>query len=64
MPILTLEGPIIPDYSVKKRLVAKLTDVLCEELPHIRREAFVVIIHENPAENIGSGGECLSERMR
>jgi 4-oxalocrotonate tautomerase family enzyme len=64
MPILTLEGPIITDYSVKKKLVVKLTDVLCEALPHIHREAFVVIIHENPAENIGSGGECISEKMR
>jgi 4-oxalocrotonate tautomerase len=64
MPILTLEGPIIKDYEVKKKLVARLTDALCETLPHIRREAFVVIIHENPAENIGSGGECISEKMR
>jgi len=64
MPILTLEGPIITDYSIKQKLVAKLTDVLCEMLPHIRREAFVVIIHENPAENIGSGGECISERVK
>jgi 4-oxalocrotonate tautomerase len=64
MPILTLEGPIIPDYEVKKKLVAKLTDALCESFPHIHREAFVVIIHENPAENIGSGGECISERMK
>lgn len=59
-----MEGPIITDYSIKQKLVAKLTDVLCEMLPHIRREAFVVIIHENPAENIGSGGECISERVK
>lgn len=61
MPMIIVEGPPI-EAEQKRELTRRLTDVL-NEVTRIRREAFVVIFHENPAENVGTGGELLADRL-
>jgi len=64
MPVIIVEGGKITDPDKKRQLIAKLTDAACEAYGTIPKQAFVVIIKENDAENIGSGGECLADRMK
>ena len=64
MPVITVEGGKINDPEKKRKLITKLTDAACEAYGTIPKQAFIVIIKENDAENIGSGGECLADRMK
>jgi len=64
MPVIIVEGGKIDDPEKKRKLISKLTDAACEAYGTIPKQAFVVIIKENSAENIGSGGECLADRMK
>lgn len=61
MPIITLEGPAIADLEKRRRLVRELTDaaVSAYGLP---AEKIVVILHENNREQVGVGGQLLSDR--
>ena len=60
MPIITIEGgKLEPD--TKRKLVAELTEVASRNMG-IPAPAFVVIMHENPPDNVGVGGELLSDR--
>jgi len=59
MPIITLG--ISPQSSeTKERLMARLT-AAAAEVTGIPAEKFIVIIDENPKENIGVGGVPLSK---
>ncbi len=60
MPIITLEGPKL-SKDKKEEIVKGFTDVAGSVMPYIPREAFVVILKENAEENVGVGGELLSE---
>ena len=58
MPIVTINGPSIKDLEIKRRLVKEITEAL-EKAYKIPRDAYIVIIKENIAENVGIGGELL-----
>ncbi|GAB6138688.1 4-oxalocrotonate tautomerase DmpI [Halanaerobaculum tunisiense] len=60
MPIIDFNGPELSKEQ-KQELVKKFTEAASEvvELPE---EAFIVEINEIPLENVGVGGELLSER--
>ncbi|AGB40339.1 4-oxalocrotonate tautomerase family enzyme [Halobacteroides halobius DSM 5150] len=60
MPIINLNGPKL-STAKKKELVKRFTEVASEviELPE---EAIIVEINEMPPENVGVGGELLSEK--
>ena len=45
----------------KRRVVQRVTEVLCEEL-HAKPEAVVVTLVEVPRENYARGGVLLSDR--
>lgn len=60
MPIVTIEGPPL-DVERKRELVGDITDAL-ERVYGLPREVFVVIIRENPGENVGVGGSLLCDR--
>ena len=60
MPIITLEGPKL-DKDKKKEIIKGFTDVASKVMPYIPREAFVVLLKENSQENVGVGGEILSD---
>ncbi|RLE09976.1 4-oxalocrotonate tautomerase [Candidatus Aerophobetes bacterium] len=60
MPTIMVEGPKI-DVEKKRQLVKKLTEAAVEVygIEHI-----IVIIRENPPENVGISGELLADRKR
>jgi len=60
MPNITIEGPPIKDLDVKRRLVKGLTEVAVEAYG-LSAEKIRVVIKENPPENVGRGGQLLSD---
>jgi 4-oxalocrotonate tautomerase len=61
VPTITVEGPPVP--TEKKRLLVKgLTEVATAAYEDVPADAFVVLIRENEAENVGVGGELLCDR--
>ena len=60
MPIITLEGPRL-DKDKKEELVKGFTYVASKAMPQFPKRAFIVIIKENPDENIGVSGVLLSD---
>lgn len=61
MPSVTIEGPRIEDAGVKRVLVKEVTDAL-EKAYRLPRQVYVVLIKENPPENVGVGGELIIDR--
>ena len=59
MPVIIFEGGTM-DQGKKKELICELTDAAVK-VTGIRPQAFIICIHENPTDNIGVGGECLTE---
>jgi 4-oxalocrotonate tautomerase len=62
MPVITFDGGKL-SKDQKTELVREFTEI-SHKVTGIRKEAFVIIIHENDMENIGSGGELLSEKLK
>ena len=60
MPTIIIEGPPIP-FDKKRKLVSSLTRAVSDiyEWPYDR---LIVIIHENPDENVARGGILLSDK--
>jgi len=58
MPLVVIEGPKI-EVGQKRELVKKVTEVVSEvyDIKNI-----VVIVHENPPENVGVDGELVADR--
>ena len=63
MPIATIEGPRIEDVDTKRVLVEEVTGAL-EKAYQLPRSAYVVLIKENPPENIGVGGGLILDRKK
>jgi len=61
MPVITVDGPTIEDVDIKRRLVREITDA-AERAYGLPRQAYVVILRENPEENVGVGGTLLCDR--
>ncbi|MFW9895309.1 MAG: 4-oxalocrotonate tautomerase DmpI [Candidatus Thorarchaeota archaeon] len=61
MPNVIIDGPRIKDLDVKRNLVKEITDAM-EKAYGISRNAYVVIIKENLAENVGVGGKLIVDR--
>lgn len=61
MPTATVGGPIIRDLDKKRALAAEITDAM-EKAYGFPREVFVVVIKENPAENVSVGGTMVCDR--
>ena len=62
MPSITVGVPK-RDIDTKRKLVARLTDLVAE-IYGVPKEAITVVIEENPPENIGVGGVLLVDRQR
>ncbi len=62
MPVITLE--ISSLEKEKKRELIKGFTKTASQITGIPERAFIVTIHENPGDNIGVGGELLSEREK
>jgi len=63
MPSVIIEGPNIDDIEVKRLLVKEVTDAL-EKAYKLPREVYVVLIKENPPENVGVGGKLILDRKK
>jgi 4-oxalocrotonate tautomerase len=63
MPNINIDGPIIKDIEKKKLLVKEMTDAAVKAYG-LPREAIVVLIKENPPENVGVGGKLLADRIK
>ena len=62
MPTVTVEGPPIKDLDVKRSLTREITDAL-ERAYKLPRQVYVVVIRENPPENVCVGGELICDRI-
>ena len=63
MPSANIEGPKIEDMETKRVLVKEITDAL-EKAYSLPRNVYVVLIKENPPENVGVGGELVIDRHK
>lgn len=61
MPTIIVEGPPLADLDKKRRLVAEMSASASAAFG-IPAEAMVVIIRENPPQNVGVGGRLLVDR--
>jgi len=59
MPVLTFEGGILPQEK-KKELIARMTEAAAA-VTGIPEEKFIVLVRELADENIGVGGQTLTE---
>ncbi|WML33522.1 4-oxalocrotonate tautomerase DmpI [Clostridium sp. OS1-26] len=59
MPVITLEGSKLSKEQ-KSKLVSELT-TSAAKIMNIPEKAFVVLVKENEKENIGVGGQLISE---
>jgi len=60
MPLITVSGPPT-DIERKRKLAEGLTRVAAEAYG-IAAEHMIVVIQENPPENVGLGGVLLADR--
>ena len=63
MPSANIEGPKIADVEKKRVLVRDITDAL-EKAYNLPRKVYVVLIKENPPENVGVGGELVIDKRK
>ena len=63
MPNITIEGPKIEKIEVKRALVKELTDS-AEKAYALPRQVIVVLIKENSPDNVGVGGELITDRKK
>ena len=61
MPVINIDGPAIKDIEKKRTLVRELTDAAVKAYG-LPRPSIIVLINENNPENVGVGGELVSER--
>jgi len=61
MPIIIINGPPIEKIEKKRILVRDLTDAAVQAYG-LPKEKIQVLIKENWPENVGTGGELLSDR--
>ncbi len=62
MPTIQVDGPPIP-IEQKRQLVAKLASAAAE-VYGVAKEHMIVLIRENPPENVGVGGQLLADRRK
>jgi len=60
MPIITLEGPAIPDLDRRRSFIRELTDAAVKAYG-LPEEKIIVILHENSREQVGVGGNLLAD---
>lgn len=60
MPVITLEAGKL-NKEQKSQLVKELTNA-ASKVMNVPEQAFIVLLKENEQDNIGFGGQLLSER--
>lgn len=62
MPVITYDGRKLTKEQ-KSELVREFTETSAR-VTGIAKEAFIVFIRENDSDNIGTGGQLLSEKLK
>ncbi|MCL5409035.1 MAG: tautomerase family protein [Candidatus Omnitrophica bacterium] len=60
MPLITIEGPKINNIENKRLLAKKLTEAAAE-IYSMDKKHIVVVIKENPPENVATAGELICD---
>jgi len=60
MPVITVEAGKL-NKEQKSKLVKDLTSAAAS-IMNVPEQAFIVLLKENESENIGAGGQLLSDR--
>jgi len=63
MPVIQVNAFKQPDIDKKRRLVAKLADIMVE-LYDVPRESVTVMIKEDEPENVGIGGMLALDKLK
>jgi len=63
MPTITVDGPPIKDLDTKRQLVQEMTEAAAKAY-RLPREIIVVVIRENPPENVSVGGQLIIDRRQ
>ncbi len=63
MPNITVEGPKIKDIEIKRNFVKALTDAAAKAYG-LPAQIMVVLIKENPPENVSVGGQLICDRNK
>ncbi len=63
MPNISIEGPAIKDIEKKRELAKAVTDAATRAYG-LPRETIVVVIKENPPENVSVGGTLIIDRQK
>lgn len=58
MPVITIEGSKIDSVDKKRKLVKDITEIVSKSYG-LPESTIIVLIKENPAENIGSAGKLI-----
>jgi 4-oxalocrotonate tautomerase len=61
MPIINLDGPLIRDLDVRRKLVSELTAAAARAYG-MPEEKIIILIRENTPEQVAVGGTLLSDR--
>jgi 4-oxalocrotonate tautomerase family enzyme len=60
MPVITVEGPKIPDLEKKRRLAQELTEAASTAFG-LEKKTIVVILHETDPDCVATGGELVCD---
>lgn len=62
MPVVTIDGPANATKETKKAIIEKVSKIVADayDMPI---ESITVLIHEGMADNVGVGGQQLSEKI-
>jgi 4-oxalocrotonate tautomerase family enzyme len=61
MPVITVEGPRIPDLDRKRQLVQEFTEAASKAFG-LGNETIIVILHETSPECVATGGKLICDR--
>jgi 4-oxalocrotonate tautomerase len=60
MPVITVEGPKVPDLTKKRELAQKLTEAASAGYG-LPKETIIVILHETSPDCVATGGELVCD---
>ncbi|MBN2288212.1 MAG: tautomerase family protein [Candidatus Glassbacteria bacterium] len=63
MPVVTVQGPPIKEVEVKRSFVKELT-AAASRAYGLDEDSIIVLIKENPPENVGVGGRLILDKNR
>ncbi len=61
MPVITLEGPSIPDPAKRRKMVDALTSAAAGAYG-LPKEKIIILIRENAPDQVAVGGVLLTDR--